>query len=80
MNKIILLVLLSLSPLALAPNSFAAELDTNAWDNYCKTHKEKCMQAGRICEQDAKVDCDQVKMAFMQGRPLTKEMVPWKDE
>lgn len=78
MKKIVFSTLLSLSALAPATSLSAAELDTNAWDRYCETHKEECMQAGRICEQSAEVKCDQVKMAIMENRPLTKEMVPWK--
>lgn len=77
MNKIIFWTLLCLSALA-SPGSLAADLDTNAWDRYCETHKEECMQAGRICEQSAEVKCDQVKMAIMENRPLTQDMVPWK--
>lgn len=68
-----------LSLFVLAPvSASAAELDTNAWDRYCETHKERCMQADRICEQSPEVKCDQVKMAFMESRPVTDDMVPWK--
>lgn len=79
MNKIVFWTLLSLSALA-SPYSLSADLDTDAWDRYCETHEEKCIQAGRICEQSAKVKCDEVKKAFMENRPLTKDMVPWKQD
>jgi hypothetical protein len=62
---------LSLCAILLIPSISPADgLNHEQWNAYCKTHKERCEKATRICEQNDNADCDQVKVSFMLSREI----------
>lgn len=72
MKRLILSALLAICTLSPCIGAAAGKLDTDRWDAYCKNeaNKARCVRAERICEQNDQVDCDQVKLAFMNKRSL----------
>jgi hypothetical protein len=73
MKKSLIGILISLGLLSASVTASAEGLDTQKWDRYCKQNeenKERCERATQVCEQYEKADCDQIKVAFMERRPV----------
>lgn len=76
MNKtiptILIIVLASLG-------SSAWGLDPMQWKAYCNKsdrNKDRCETAMRLCEQNDKADCDQIRAAFMQEKAIPTSVIP----
>jgi hypothetical protein len=78
MKKFIVSTLSLCAVLLITPASLADGLNHEQWNAYCKTHKERCVKANRICEQNDNADCDQVKVSFMLGRAIPESALNGK--
>jgi hypothetical protein len=59
--------------------SSAWGLDYDNWKAYCNKNdrnKDRCSIAMRLCEQNDKADCDQIRTAFMQEKPIPSSVIP----
>lgn len=60
----------SLLIMLIQPAVASTNFNPDRWDAFCETNKDKCERAISICEQNEKIDCDAVKAAFMEKKPL----------
>jgi hypothetical protein len=77
MNKTIprILIITGLALLAAG----AQGLDYEQWKAYCnksEQNQQRCTTATRLCEQNDKADCDQIRTAFMQEKPIPESVLP----
>ena len=75
MKTIIFSTLIALSAISL-PAAQAANLDPAQWDAFCKKHEQRCETAVRLCEQNDRADCDEIRSAFMLGKPIPSSVIP----
>jgi hypothetical protein len=73
MKTILILSLYAAALLAMlhAPGAAANDaVNSSKWNTWCQANKRKCEQALMMCEEYPKVNCDDIRLAFMQRRPL----------
>ena len=58
--------------------STASGLDYGKWKTWCSKEKNKarCETATRLCEQNDKADCDQIRTAFIMEQPIPQSVLP----